>query len=311
MRRIHTVITAVVVALGLAACGNRKDAGGAQGSGDVRATGPAPATCPPGSAIKDGACVVIVTPAKIQAVVAQQSRLDELGKLLDQVDTVGAPIELFNGIRQLDQWKTLKASSDRFAAIDAVADVLGEAVKALRAFRGSLGETQTRLGNLKGELDRVMSDPASARKIEDVRAQISSQLRAAIEPFSVQVQAAIRNALVPLSAQLAEMSDVVVMGCTAAKLSGGGDKMKDLCTQARVAFAKAVAYLEDLKARPAKLFTDVTAQLETELDPLIDAETRKLLDAAQAKVDEALRLPPAPSGSGSATAPAAGSGSGR
>src|SRR5215475_4444631 len=107
MRRIHTVITALVVMLGLAACGNKKDAS-AQGSGAGSA---APASCPPGSAIQDGACVAVVTPAKIQAVAAQQSRLDELGKLLDQVDTVGAPIELFDGIRQLEQWKTLKAQS--------------------------------------------------------------------------------------------------------------------------------------------------------------------------------------------------------
>ncbi|TMQ09275.1 MAG: hypothetical protein E6J91_30615 [Deltaproteobacteria bacterium] len=287
MGRIH--IAALVMALGLSACGNKRDAGAA------------------GSAIKDGACVAVVTPAKIQVVAAQQSRIEELGKLLDQVDTIGAPIELFDGIRQLDQWKALKARSARFAAIDGVADTLAQAVKTLRAFRGGLTEVQTRLGNLKGELDRVMSDPGSARKIEDVRAQVSSQLRGAVEPLSVQVQAAIRDAIVPLSAQLAELSDVVVMGCTAAKLSGGGEKMKDLCAEAKLDFAKALTYLDDVKGRPAKLFADVTSQLETELEPLIDAETRKLIDAAQVKVNEALRLPPTDAGSGSAGSASAGS----
>jgi hypothetical protein len=45
------------------------------------------------------------------------------------------------------------------------------------------------------------------------------------------------------------------------------------------------------------LFGDVTTQLEAELEPLIDAQTRKLLDAAQTRVNEALKLPPAGSGS--------------
>lgn len=291
----------VVAALGLAAalggCSGKKDAGV---QGEARpAERPAPAACKPGRAIKDGACVEVVTPQTLAVVAQQMSRVDELGKLLDRADTVSAPIELFGGIRQLDPWKALEASSDRIRAIGAVADALDQAARQLRAFRDSLGETSARLGNLEGELDRIMADPGAARRIEDVRAQVQAELRAAVEPFAAQVRDAIQNAIAPLAARLAELSDLVITGCTTAKLSGG-DKMKELCAQARDSFGKAVAYMADLKARPAALFDEVTGQLEAALGPLVDPETRVLLDAAQARVDAALRLPPAGAGSGSA-----------
>src|SRR5215470_14244606 len=102
-----------------------------------------------------------------------------------------------------------------------------------------------------------MTDTGGARKLEDVRASVSAQLRTAVEPLGAQVQDTIQNALVPLTTQLSELSDVVVTGCTMAKLSGGGDKMKDLCAQSKDAFTKALAYLIDLKARPAQLFADI------------------------------------------------------
>src|SRR5215470_120292 len=131
-----------------------------------------------------------------------------------------------------------------------------------------------------------MTDTGGARKLEDVRASVSAQLRTAVEPLGAQVQDTIQNALLPLTTQLSELSDVVITGCTMAKLSGGGDKMKDLCTQAKDAFSKAVVYVGELKAKPAQLFADVTAQLETQLDQLVDAETRKVVEAAQRKVSD-------------------------
>ena len=105
---------------------------------------------------------------------------------------------------------------------------------------------------------------------------------------------------VPLTTQLSETSDVVIMGCTAAKLSSGGDKMKDLCSQAKDGFTKALAFVDELKAKPAQLFSDVTSQLEVQLDQLVDTETKTLVETTQAKVSEALKLPPAAAGSAAA-----------
>jgi ABC-type transporter Mla subunit MlaD len=265
---------------------------------------PAPKACPAGNAIKDGACLVVVTPQKIAVVAQQVTRIDDLARRLDQVDTIGAPIRLFAGIRQLDPWRALEKTSGKVAALDAVADALDRAVKILRAFHDSLGETSARLGNLQGELDRVMADAGDARRLEEVRAQISTQVRAAIEPFAAQVQDAIQNAIVPLTAELSELSAAVLVGCATLRLPSG-DKAKDPCAQASDSFGKALAYLAEVKARPAALFDDVTSQLETELDPLIDAGSRTLLDAARARIDGALRPSPPGAGAGSG----AGSGS--
>jgi hypothetical protein len=307
MRSLATVVGTLGIAALLHACGNKADSAGSGAAGSsTAAASPGPASCPAGSVVKDGACTVVVTPEKIAAVTQQQSRLDALATLLDQVDTIGAPIELFDGIRQLEPWQTLKARSARIAALEPVAATLDNAVKTLRTFRGSLGEASARLSNLQDELRELMNDSGEARKLENVRATVSAQLRTVIEPLGAQVQDTIQNALVPLTTQLSELSDVVVTGCTMAKLSGGGEKMKELCARSRDAFVKALAYVGDLKSRPAQLFTDVTSQLETQLDLLVDAETKKAVDAVQLKVAEALQLPLSGSASGSA-----GSGSAR
>ncbi len=298
------MVVAIVV---LAACPKKDESSSQKGSAEVKAVEPpAPATCPPGNVVKDGACIAVITPEKIAAVGQQQSKIDELAKLLDQVDTVGAPIELLDGFRQLDQWKQLKAKSAKLEVVDNVVATLNNAVKTLRAFKGSLGEASARLGNLKAELDRQMKDTGAAKKLEEVRAQVSTQVRTALEPLATQVQDTIQNALTPLSQQLSDTGDLILGACAMAKLSGGGDKMNDMCKQAKDVFAKALVYLDQLKAQPAKLFNEVTSQLETQLDQLIDTETKKVIDAAQVKVNAALDLPSAGSGSGSA----AGSGSG-
>src|SRR5262249_53886907 len=195
-------------------------------------------------------------------------------------------IELFGGIRQADAWQAIKARSAKVAALDAVADSLDGAVQTLRTFKGSLGEASARLGNLKGELDRLLAEPGPARRVRELRAEVSTRVRAALEPLAAQIQAVAQNAIVPLSAQLGELSDVVVSGCTMAKLSGG-DKLKDLCGQARDAFARALVALGDVKDRPAKLFLEVSGDLEAGLGPLVDDSTRKLLDRAQARIDDA------------------------
>src|SRR5215468_1859468 len=135
----RTIATLGLVASLVACGGKHDDAGTGSGSAD-KPTAAAPMTCPPGHAVKDHACVPAITPEKIAAVAKQQSRIDEVGRLLDQVDAIAAPIELFGGIRQLDSWKAIKARSARVAALDAVADSLDGAVKALRTFKASLGD---------------------------------------------------------------------------------------------------------------------------------------------------------------------------
>ena len=109
-----------------------------------------PVTCPPGQVAKDGACVVVVTPEKVAAVAQQQTRIEEVGKLLDKADTLSAPIELINGLRDLDAWKALAASNNTAKLADEVVAQLDNGVKTLRTFKASLGEAAGRLGNLKG-----------------------------------------------------------------------------------------------------------------------------------------------------------------
>jgi hypothetical protein len=285
----------LVVALAVVACGSKQD--------DKPAAEKAidkPVTCAAGQVVKDGTCVAVVTPDKIAAVAQQQSRIEELAKLLDRADTLAAPIDVLNGLRDVDAWKAFAASNGKAKLADDVVAQLDNAVKTLRTFKASLGEVQTRVGNLKGELDKLMTQTGAAQKLEDVRAQISSQVKATVEPFAAQVEDTIRNAIVPLSAKLEEVGAVVDIACGTVKLKGG-DKAKALCKDAKDAFGKATTFVTDFKDRPAKLYGDLSSTLVTQLDQLIDTQTKAALDVAQAKVNEALKLPPA---AGSAAVPA-------
>ena len=299
--------SAIALSLLVGACGKKPDSSGS-GSGSAVVVVAAPTSCPAGSVVKDGACVVVVTPEKVLAVATQKSRLDDLATFLDKLDTLAAPIDLLNGFRQTEQFKTLKASVSKLDTIDTVVATLAEGVKQLRAFKAGLGEASVRLGNLGGELDKLLKDPGTAKQIADVRAQISAEVKGVIVPLATQVQDTITKAIAPIEAQLSDTADMVIGACAMAKLSGGGDKLKELCGQAKDVFAKATAYMADLKTKPAALFDDVSKQLETQLEPLVDAETKALIDAAQAKVNAVLMLP-VPNGSAAGGA-GAGSGSG-
>src|SRR6185312_10960871 len=280
-------------------CGNKTDS-----SGGGSAAPPAPTSCPAGSVIKDNACVAVVTPEKVLAVATQKSRLDDLASVHDKLDTLAAPIDLLNGFRKTPQFTGLKAHVPKLDTVDTVVATLADGVTQLRQFKAGLAEASTRLGNLGGELDKLLKEPGTAKQLADVRTKISTEVRGAIEPLAAQVEATITKALTPIEAQLSDTADMVIGACAMAKLSGGGDDLKQLCAQAKDVFGKATAYLTDLKGKPAALFDDVSKQLESQLDQLIDTETKAVIDAAQAKVDAALRLPPAATGSGS------GSGSG-
>jgi hypothetical protein len=311
MRRILVLL---VLVFAFVACGGKKkeEAGGAASGSATKTveTPPMPTSCPPGNVVQDGKCIAVVTPEKIVVVQAQQTRLDDLAKLLDQVELVAAPVELLDGFRQLPQWKTLAAKSTKLQIADTVVATLNDAVKKLRELKGHLAEASQRLGNLKGELDKLMNDPTVVRTIEEVRTTVSTQVRAAIEPLAQNVKDTIQNALTPLATQLSDMADLVVGACAMAKLSGGGDKMKQMCDTARGAFEKGRQFVEDFKTKPAALFTDVSTKLEGELDLLLDAAAKQAIDAAQVAVNDALKLPPGGTGSGSAEIATPGSAAG-
>lgn len=303
MRRILVVVSVLAVS----GCGSKKEGGGAAGSGTPTAVAPAPVTCPPGNVVQDGACVVVVTPEKIAVVTRQQTRLDDLAKLLEQVEVVAAPVELLDGFRQLPQWAAMAEKSAKLRVAETVVVTLNDAVKKLRELKGSLGEASVRLGNLRGELDTLMTSTGAARQLEEVRTKVSTELRGALEPLATKVQDTIQNALTPLATQLSDMGDLVLGACAMAKLSGGGDQMKTMCDSAKVAFANATSFVTDFKARPAALYHEVSTTLETELAQLVDAAARTAIDTAQTQVSAALNLPPAGSGSvgsaGSAAVP--------
>src|SRR5262245_12565281 len=93
--------TIAMVAALLAACG--KDSGG--GAQQKPNEPEKPVECPAGSVAKDKTCVPVVTPEKVQVVQTEKSKLEKLAEVLHQVDNMSAPIELLDGMRQLDAWK--------------------------------------------------------------------------------------------------------------------------------------------------------------------------------------------------------------
>ncbi len=249
-----------------------------------------PVTCAAGQVSKDGTCVVAVTAQQIAAVAQQQSRIDEAAKLLDQADTLAAPVELINGLRGLDAWKALAATNDNAKLADELVAQLDNAVKTLRTFKASLGEVSTRVGNLKGELDKLMTDTGATRKLADVQTQISAQVKAAVEPFAAQVTDTIKNAIAPLDQKLTEVSAIVGIACGTVTLKGG-DQAKAVCKDATATMGKATTYFADFKTRPAALYDELSKTLATQLDLLVDATTKQALAAAQTQVNEALKLP--------------------
>jgi hypothetical protein len=296
------VLLCVVAALG---CGKKQEPTdqNAKNADNAKPKPVEPAmSCPPGSAVKDGACVAVITPDKVAAIGQQQSRLDELAKLLDAADNVAAPVELLDGFRQLDGWKTVLKANPKLQIVDDTVAMLKDGVAQLHALRGSLGEASQRLGNLKGELDHVMQQSGTAQSLADLQGKVKADLQGMIAPLETQVTATIQKVIVPVTQQLNDTADLVVGACAMAKMSGGGDKLKALCGQAKDVFGKATAFLNDFKDRPATLFDQFTTTLEQQLGLLVDSESKQLLDGAQARVNAVLKLPPAAAGSGSASA---------
>lgn len=236
---------------------------------------------------------VEITPAQIQAVQAQQTRLDELGKVLDKVDLVATPIEIANQFRQLPEWKGLVSSFDQLKLVDTLVGELDNAVKTLRTFRAGLDQAGARLGNLAVELDKWMKDTGTGAKLAEVRAKVSAEVRATLEPLAQQTGDVIANALRPLMEKLERVEGLLEMGCGGLKISGGSDAAKKQCESAKTAFTAGKAYLAELKDKPVKLYDDVSTAIETALVNLYDDATKQAIDAAQLRVNELLKLPSA------------------
>src|SRR5690606_7923412 len=149
-------------------------------------------------------------------------------------------------------WKALAAANDQAKLADEIVAQLDAAVKTMRTFKDSLGEVETRLGDLKGELDKLMADTGTRQQLAEVQAQISAKVKETVEPFAAQVQETIQNAIVPLTEKLEEVSAIVDIACGTVRLKGG-DQAKALCKDAKDIFGKAEAFVADMKDRPAKL----------------------------------------------------------
>ncbi len=282
MRKLLVVVALVSGAIG---CGNKKDSGAAEKTVE-----------PPVEKVE-------ITTAQIDAVKAQQSRLDELGLLLDKVDAIATPVEIANQFRQLEEWKGLVGKFDQLKTVDTLVGEMDNAVKTLRTFRAGLDQAEARLGNLAAELDKWMKESGTGAKLADVRAKVSADVRAALEPLAQQTGDVIANALQPLMAKLDQVEGLMEVGCGGLKISGGSEAAKKQCDSAKVAFAAGKTYLASLKDRPVQLFNEVSTAIETALVNLYDEATKQAIDAAQAQVNELLKLPTAealPAGSGSA-----------
>jgi hypothetical protein len=243
---------------------------------------------------------VEITQAQVDAVKAQQSRLDELGTLLDKVDAVATPVELANSFRQLEEWKGLTGKFDQLKTVDTLVGELDNAVKTLRTFRANLDQTEARLGNLAAELEAWMKDSGTGAKLADVRAKVSTDVRAAIEPFAQQTGDVIANALQPLMAKLEQVEGLLEVGCGGLKITGGSDAAKAQCGNAKTAFVAGKTYLAGLKDKPVQLFNEVSTAIEGALVTLYDEATKQAIDAAQAEVNALLKLPTAEAPAGSA-----------
>jgi hypothetical protein len=261
------------------------------------APAPPPITCPPGSAIDNGACVTVVTAEKVDAVAAQASRLDDLATFLDKAAVMEAPIELLGGFRQLDAWKKIASMSDKFKIVDEIAAALDTGVKQIRSFKSTLGTSSAKLTDLKSQLNTLLQTPAVAQPLAQLQTDVASKLRSVMQPLEEQITSVTQTTLGPMIEKFSDMGDMVLGACAMSK-SAGGDSLKKLCGQAKDVFGQASTFLGEFKGKPLALLGQVTGELQGKLTNLLDAESTKLLAEAQTRVNALLNIPPVASGSG-------------
>jgi hypothetical protein len=290
--------TAIFCALLLAtaACGKKGDSDSSKTvEQKTPDTPPPPPTCAKGQVADNGKCVPLpVTPDKIAAVKQTADKLAEIDELLAKVDTVSAPIELLNAFRQLDAWKKMAATNDKFADAEKIVVTLDTAAKQLRAFRTQVAASRTQLTDLSATLQKAYDDSGAGKTLADLRTQISSEVKAAIAPLETQVTATVQNAITPTLIELTKVSDLLEAGCAILKVSGGSPESKELCAKSKDVFAQALTYVKSLEGKPVTFFTDLTTQLDTQLADLVDAEVKSLLTDADARLKKALTAPAQP-----------------
>jgi hypothetical protein len=289
MRAAYVVLSSFLLAASAAAgllvgC-NKKES-----SPEAVPADPVPLRCPAGSVVQDAACVAVVTAAQVQAVALQQTKLDELAQLLAKGDVVLAPVELLAGVRESAVWKKLAARSESLASAEEVMASLGVAASELRGLKDELAKASTNLGELKGELEGVMVEGGAARKLADVQERVSREVREVVGPLQRQVKSTADKVGAPLVAKLGELGETVSDACSVSKVTGSNETLKAACGKAKDAFGQAVAFLTDVKDRPAAMFQEVTGQLEG-LGSLVDEETRGAVDRARTAVQAAVAQP--------------------
>lgn len=304
------IICLVSLAALIAGCGKKRE------EAAPPPADPVPVRCPAGSVVESGACVAVVTAEKVQVVEQQKAKLDELAQLLARSEVITAPAALLDEVRQSELWKKLAARSSQLASADELMASLGVAAAQLRGLKDQLGEASASVAELERELQTVMVEGDRAQRLADVQERVSRKLRELVGPLQRQVKTTVEKVGGPLAEQLGALGDKISGACTVSKVTGGSDALKAACGKAKDAFGGAVAFLVEVKDKPAALFQDVTGTLERELGTLVDEETRSAVDRAQTSVKAAAELEPrqpsepvgTPSGGGGGAAAAGGGG---
>ncbi len=313
MQRPRTYLfAAITLAVALAGCKNKAASNKAAGSGASQVGSNASAVaiqCPPGNGIANNVCVPAVTAEKIAAVTQQQNRVAEYANLLEKADVLTAPVELLGGFRQLEVWKNLVKLNKKLVIVDEVALGLDAGVKELRALKITLTDSANKLGDLRGFLDGLLTQPAVAQPLATLQAEVAMRLRGVLEPLEVQISKVAQSTLVPAAQKFADVTDMVIGACAMGKATGGGDALKQLCDQAKAAFGPAQVFLADFKTQPMALFTQLTGTLETTLSNLLDEKTQMLLTEAQTRINALMKVAATDAGAGSGSSIGSGAGS--
>jgi hypothetical protein len=191
----------------------------------------------------------------------------------------------------MDAWKTLVGLVPDLAKAEGVIEALDGAVKQLATFKVQLADVRTRLGNVDGELTKILETTGTKQKLDEARAKVSAELTAAVKTLDAELQHLVEQTIVPLSTQVAAVAEVIDGACALGKLKGGGDELKKLCDEAKVKFGEAKQYLSTVQTEPATLTRELTTVIETQLPKLLDDAAKTALDEAQKHVDTMLGTP--------------------
>lgn len=294
MNHDRAVKAIALALLAVGACKSNNNNGSAapsNGSGAtaVGAAAPPP-PCPVGNALDAGKCVEAVTAEKVAAVDKQVSRIDEMVTLLAKVDQLSAPIELLNGLRQQEAWAKLSKTYSGLGVVDEVVAAMDSGVKQIRALSTVLGESKSRLTDLKGQLNALLATPAVAKPLAEVQAAVSKQVEAAVAPLAAQLASVSENVLSPALAKFNDFGDMIIGACALGKATGG-PSLQELCSKARDVFTTANGFLADVKSKPVALFDQVANDLKGSLTNLLSDQLNQAIAQSQEKLNALLKLP--------------------